>query len=710
MADEHEEQEPSEIVKVFVNHVDTFSGNVISKVLSKAVIGNAQGEFEDDDSQLSVRDSSLEKENCYQVFGTLKDPLAEKPEWVNEIFEYEKKEDLLAPLLVCDIIIFDIVSDPNQVEEATWVASALNAEISNFNTSKVFICISTVLTWGRTKPLDPDDLEMPFTEEDYRKRKAHPNFKSHLSCEKLTIKLGKTNKSKLMTYVVASGLTYGEGENLFHFLFKTAWLGSSPQLHIYGNGQSVLPTIHIRDLANIVVNICDQKPKVRYILAVDDGNSTLEDIVRSISNNLGTGKIKFVNKEDALLEKDIAQADFDMLLVNLRMDAVLIKENMNLNWVAETGLPDNITKIINEYKQTRNLLPLRVCILGPPAVGKTSVIKKLCEHYKLHHIQIQNVIEEAIAALKVSAARADSEDVEDEDDDMKAQESQKMLEEIDECRERNNGRLEDYLLIQFFKDKLHSMPCQNQGFILDGFPKNMEQASLLFSVEEDDDEMENEENPVDYDAKIMPEFVISLNASDELLRKRVMNLPENEVAGTHNTEEGLHRRLAEYRSVNSDDETILNYFDELEIHPEHIDVTQDHTPQMRQTVEKIIQIIGKKRNYGPTLEEIAEMKRREVERELDMHRRKQDEIEKLEAEEARERAKKLEEWRTRLNDVKKEEEEMLETQSIPLRNYLMKYVMPTLTQGLLECTKVRPDDPIDFLAEFLFEQNPQINT
>lgn len=43
--------------------------------------------------------------------------------------------------------------------------------------------------------------------------------------------------------------------------------------------------------------------------------------------------------------------------------------------------------------------PLRVCILGPPAVGKTSVIKKLCEHYKLHHIQIQNVIEEAIAAL-----------------------------------------------------------------------------------------------------------------------------------------------------------------------------------------------------------------------------------------------------------------------------------------------------------------------
>ena len=66
------------------------------------------------------------------------------------------------------------------------------------------------------------------------------------------------------------------------------------------------------------------------------------------------------------------------------------------------------------------------------------------------------------------------------------------------------------------------------------------------------------------------EFVISLNASDEFLRNRVMHLPEASVTGTHNTEEGFQRRLMEYRSLNTDDETVLNYFDELEIHPEHI--------------------------------------------------------------------------------------------------------------------------------------------
>lgn len=83
-----------------------------------------------------------------------------------------------------------------------------------------------------------------------------------------------------MTYVIASGVTYGEGEEIFHFLFKSAWLGVSPFLKIFGNGQNILPTIHVKDLASVLLNVCDQKPKVRYILAVDDSKPTLEEIVR----------------------------------------------------------------------------------------------------------------------------------------------------------------------------------------------------------------------------------------------------------------------------------------------------------------------------------------------------------------------------------------------------------------------------------------------
>ena len=55
-----------------------------------------------------------------------------------------------------------------------------------------------------------------------------------------------------------------------------------------------------------------------------------------------------------------------------------------------------------------------------------------------------------------------------------------MLDAINEGKENNNGRIEDQYVLRFFRDKLLSMPCQNQGFIIDGFPKTMEQAKELF--------------------------------------------------------------------------------------------------------------------------------------------------------------------------------------------------------------------------------------
>ncbi len=57
-------------------------------------------------------------------------------------------------------------------------------------------------------------------EEDYRRRKHHPNYHDHIAVEKLVTKLGKTDKTKFSSYVVAAGLTYGEGEGIFHHLFK----------------------------------------------------------------------------------------------------------------------------------------------------------------------------------------------------------------------------------------------------------------------------------------------------------------------------------------------------------------------------------------------------------------------------------------------------------------------------------------------------------
>ena len=49
------------------------------------------------------------------------------------------------------------------------------------------------------------------------------------------------------------------------------------------------------------------------------------------------------------------QSDFDMLLVNLRMESVNVKENMRISWVSEAGMVENIAGVIKEYKDSRNL-------------------------------------------------------------------------------------------------------------------------------------------------------------------------------------------------------------------------------------------------------------------------------------------------------------------------------------------------------------------
>lgn len=75
---------------------------------------------------------------------------------------------------------------------------------------------------------------------------------------------------------------------------------------------------------------------------------------------------------------------------------------------------------------------------------------------------------------------------------------------------------------------------------------------------------------------------------------------------------------------------------------------------------------------------------------------------KADAEAAAVQAKKEEELSVLQGELEREEDEILKLRSRPLRKYLMDHVIPTLTQGLIQTCKLRPVDPIDHLAEFLF--------
>ncbi|KAI1895313.1 hypothetical protein AGOR_G00105010 [Albula goreensis] len=692
--------------RVFINRIDSYSSKCIAKFLSTCVVGaslDEAGEEEEDDS-LSQEQRLKEKEGTFEIVGTVSSAAQEqKLSFAAEQYHLLDRKDLLQKLMECDVIIYNITDNTDQVDEASWTVSALHEELDNFNGPKMFILVSTVMTWALSKPLDPDQPEIPFTEEDYRRRRPHMNFKDHIKTEKLVVKMGKTNKSMFPTYVVASGLQYGMGENIFHFFFKTSWLGEVLRVAVFGPGDNIIPTIHVNDLAGVIQNIIDLKPNIHYIVAVDDSKHTLEDIVKVISHAVGPGKIQNVPKEDAFLSRDLKQTDIDSLFVNLQMEAVILKETFNLHWVSESGIVENIDRVVEEYKQSRGLLPIRICILGPPAVGKSTVAEKICKHYKLHHIKVKDAIAESIAHLESLVQMDDGENENDETGGS----AQEFFDALKENMDQNGGRLDDQFVIQIMRDKLNSTPCKNQGFVLDGFPKTYDQAKELFNADEDEPEDARSKIPP-FNKNIIPEFVLSLNATDAFLKDRVLNLPESAVEGTHYTQDQFPLHLTSFRENNVEDETVLNYFDELEIHMEHIEITSSDDIDYLLVMEKITDVVGNARNYGRTSEELEEEEKKSANEKLKQLADKQAEMERKEAEEAASRAARWEEWSKHMEEVQMVEQGLLEAQTAPLQNYLMKNVMPILTQGLIECCKARPDDPVDFLAEYLFKNNPQV--
>jgi adenylate kinase len=59
----------------------------------------------------------------------------------------------------------------------------------------------------------------------------------------------------------------------------------------------------------------------------------------------------------------------------------------------------------------------------------------------------------------------------------------------------------------------------------------------------------------------------------------------------------------------------------------------------------------------------------------------------------------------RKDDIKEKERKNVEMLSGELRSYLLDNVIPLLSQGILEVCQKLPDDPVDYLAEFLFERS-----
>ncbi|XP_062446890.1 adenylate kinase 8 isoform X1 [Rhea pennata] len=136
--------------------------------------------------------------------------------------------------------------------------------------------------------------------------------------------------------------------------------------------------------------------------------------------------------------------------------------------------PDEpIQYMINHLKQNNDNAP-RICILGPPASGKTTVAMWLCKHLDAIRISQETLLFKDISVLTKEA---------------KAYKERKQ-------------RIPNALWANLIQERLSNVDCIKQGWILEGFPENQEQAWMLQS------------------SGIIPVHVVVLYAPDTVLIER----------------------------------------------------------------------------------------------------------------------------------------------------------------------------------------------
>lgn len=59
----------------------------------------------------------------------------------------------------------------------------------------------------------------------------------------------------------------------------------------------------------------------------------------------------------------------------------------------------------------------------------------------------------------------------------------------------------------------------------------------------------------------------------------------------------------------------------------------------------------------------------------------------------------------RLIYVKEHMKELDACDDLNMRQFLMKYIIPVLTEGMIDVWKVGPLDPVDYLAEYIFKRS-----
>jgi len=722
-------------MRVFVNNVDGFLGGAICADLWKL---------------------------SHTIMGTRKNRMDSLvPPFIKRIVVRTDVRKLLKCVASCDLVVYDL--HDADMEELELVLRVLHS--SEITHQMTFIIISSVGVWGRTQrsyedfeavdgaeappaeapaadadgeaPAEGADGEAtvkgleattappgrrpnPLKSEDYIRRIPAPKFKEWKSIE--TTALALRDKGTVRPYIVCAGIPYGNGEEAFLGMFKAAWQ-SRDSLRYIGDGLNFIPCVHARDCARLVRRIVETKPDLEYHLAVDRGDVTQKEIAQAVATEFRTGfDVSSVSVPEALLA-ELA----DILTLDLRLEpspimeptkeeeppaegeeppaegaaedvdeaalAATIKPPVNFRWWSEKGIVANITEITAEFLRWRRLKPVHLLVLGPPGSGASKLVEMLCDWYAIESANMDDLME----TLRNSESPLGG-SVKD------------MLGQIESAlgNPKSTGpfSMPVALTQQILDETVFSKASSTfRGYVLSGFPSAIDEGVEFFledgPVPEVPPPAEGAEPeaplpaPKIFKASVAPDAVIFLNSSDEACLQRVTDrekpMPEAE----------FQKKLSKWKECFPEEGPGLSdVFSERGVKPLMLDV-DDVEPEAL-----LAQIVAHFESTCPVYNfRVPASKRPGSEVEATEPVEKPDEG--ALAKEAEGKRKKKEE-EDKLEAIKKEEFIRLEKHSEPLRQYLMQFVVPTLTTGLIDVCRETPEDPIAYLAEYLSTYSTQL--
>jgi adenylate kinase len=105
---------------------------------------------------------------------------------------------------------------------------------------------------------------------------------------------------------------------------------------------------------------------------------------------------------------------------------------------------------------------MRLILLGPPGGGKGTVAKRLQAEFNIPVISTGVILREAV------------------------EKKNKMGIEVENIMKKG-GLVPDHIILEIIKERIKQKDCKN-GYIFDGFPRNIEQANLLEKINKEHNE------------------------------------------------------------------------------------------------------------------------------------------------------------------------------------------------------------------------------